>query len=221
MQKDPKLGLGDKFFLDDAKNKDKEKDKDGKDKKQRNTPNSIHLVRRADYLTHLLKEHYEETKGVGSSASKADRERPAGPRAKASHDGTSASGSGKPIKAKRKATPTYSSSSDESQYDSMDEKVCKDDLRPVKRELKRLKLDTSDLSREAKLAHLKECLSAIGSRIELIAAQEKGSVARDRRRKHLWVWTTHFFPSQVHWTKLKTMCVSFVHLGSLAHVPPR
>ena len=86
---------------------------------------------------------------------------------------------------KRRATPDYSSSDEDSVYDSMDEGDCKEILRPVKRELKRLKIGTDHLSREDKVSHLKECLSAIGSRIEYTANLEKTSEAKERRRKHL------------------------------------
>lgn len=216
IQKDKTLGLEDKFFLEDAKMK-------GDEASKRQLPNSIHLVRRADYLTHLLKEHHDSNGGPSRSGSS----RPA-PRPKAtterSHDSSS-----KPSKSKRKATPDYSSS-DESAYDSMDEKECKEILRPVKRELKRLKLDTASYSREQKVAHLKECLSAIGARIDYSASQEKSSSAKDKRRKHLCpcsfslsnlakrmptfssrragVWTSHFFPAKVHWQKLRELYVS-------------
>lgn len=190
MQKDSLLGLEDKFFLDDAKHKDKDKDKEGKDKeKKRQTPSSIHLVRRADYLTHLLREHYESKHGSSSSRSApAVPSRPA-PRPKVSQDSSSKPAGSKSAPAKshkdKAAARAASSSGGESDYDSMDERECKDDLRPVKRELKRLKLDTSAFAPQEKVAHLKECISAIGSRIELIASQEKSSTGRNRRRKHL------------------------------------
>lgn len=82
----------------------------------------------------------------------------------------------------------------------MDEAATKEELRPVKSALvrlpsffllsrparqadafpsflrvdqKRLKNDTDDLPREEKLAVLKDCLSAIGSRIETVVAAKK------------------------------------------------
>lgn len=178
IEKDETLGLGGKFFLEDAKIKND-------DNQKRQIPNSIHLVRRADYLTHLLREYHEGLQatsgGAHRSGSNSNRPtpRPKNPHADRSHDGASSKS-----KPKRRATPDYSSS-DESVYDSMDERECKEVLRPVKRELKRLKLNTADYDREQKLAHLKECLSAIGARIEYTANLEKSSAARDRRRKHL------------------------------------
>jgi chromodomain-helicase-DNA-binding protein 1 len=67
----------------------------------------------------------------------------------------------------------------------MDEANCKESLRPVKNELKKLKADTSAMSREEKLAHLKETLSAIGARIEVVSSFEKTTDAKEKKRKHL------------------------------------
>lgn len=209
IQKDATLGLQDKFFLEDAKIKTENSEK--------RLPNSIHLVRRADYLTHLLREEHQARGGPSNQGrgSYSSSRPPARPKAttERSHDSTTKS------KPKKKATPEYSSSEEEA-YDSMDEKECKEILRPVKRELKRLKLDTVSYSREQKVAHLKECLSAIGARIEYSASQEKTSSAKDKRRKHLCeyqflysdpqltfrvagVWTTHFWPAKIKWEKLR------------------
>ncbi|KAM0749051.1 hypothetical protein T439DRAFT_343555 [Meredithblackwellia eburnea MCA 4105] len=190
IQNDETLGLKDKFFLEDAKLK-------GEDKEARKIPNSIHLVRRADYLTHLLREFDSNLNNHNRNPAPS---RPT-PRPKLSNDRAPDSGS---QKAKRKATPDYSSSG-ESEYESMDETECKEILRPVKRELKRLKMSTDGMPREEKVAHLKGCLSAIGSRIDYTANQESSSSAKDKRRKHLWVWTSHFFPAKVHWTKLSDL----------------
>lgn len=161
--KDETLGLKDKFFLDDAKIK-------AADKEARKIPNSIHLVRRADYLTHLLREF---DGNLNSYSRNPVPSRPPPPKTKSSHDRPSHDrpsepSGGKPPK--RKATPDYSSSDDESVYESMDEADCKEILRPVKRELKRLKMPSDHMSREEKVAHLKGCLSAIGQRIEFVLA---------------------------------------------------
>jgi len=82
-------------------------------------------------------------------------------------------------------TSDSSDSSDSEAYSSMDEANCKESLRPVKNDLKKLKMDTSAFTREEKLAHLKETLSAIGSRIDVVAGFEKSSGAKEKKRKHL------------------------------------
>jgi chromodomain-helicase-DNA-binding protein 1 len=198
IREDPSLGLADKLFLEDAKVKP------GSGEKPR-LPNAIHLVRRADYLLHALREldhsKRSEQSGVASTSKthqpRAGGHRPKGSSERASEGASSAAPSGSRLKSttsksaaskppKRKATPQYSSSeASGSEYDSMDEEACKEALRPVKRELKRLKSGTDGLSREEKVTHLKETLSAIGARIEVIAAAEKTPALQEQRRKHL------------------------------------
>lgn len=73
---------------------------------------------------------------------------------------------------------------------SMDEAEIKELLRPVKKDLKRLKSGTDSLSREDKITALKECLANIGSRIDdLIVEQGIKSNDDERKfRKHCWVY---------------------------------
>ncbi len=59
MQKDPKLGLDGKFFLEEGKK--------GEDAASRPIPNAIHLVRRGDFLLGLLHEHDEKLRSYESS----------------------------------------------------------------------------------------------------------------------------------------------------------
>ncbi|GAA5981210.1 hypothetical protein JCM5350_006062 [Sporobolomyces pararoseus] len=226
MRDDPALGFKEKFFLEDAKIKQS-------DTVKRRIPNSIHLVRRADYLTGILRDYYEETHPDQPAASK--QHRPV-PRAKASTDRegstsapklpkiakapkastsskptskpstSSASTKAAPKATKRKATPEYSSSEgSDSEYESMDEANCKESLRPVKNDLKNLKMDTSSFSREAKLTHLKETLSSIGARIEVVAGFEKSSEAKEKKRKHLWKWASYFWSTKVPSNQLREM----------------
>jgi chromodomain-helicase-DNA-binding protein 1 len=67
----------------------------------------------------------------------------------------------------------------------MDEASCKEVLRPVKNDLKRLRKKTEDMSREEKVAHLKDTLSAIGARIEVVAGFETSAAGKEKKRKHL------------------------------------
>lgn len=59
MQKDPKLGLQGKFFLEEGKK--------GEDSASRPIPNAIHLVRRGDFLLSVLREHEEKIRSYESS----------------------------------------------------------------------------------------------------------------------------------------------------------
>lgn len=59
MQKDSKLGLEGKFFLEEGKK--------GEDAASRPIPNAIHLVRRGDFLLGVLREHEEKLRSLESS----------------------------------------------------------------------------------------------------------------------------------------------------------
>jgi chromodomain-helicase-DNA-binding protein 1 len=59
MQKDPRLGLEGKFFLEEGKK--------GDDSAAKPIPNAIHLVRRGDYLLGLLREHDEKIRSYENS----------------------------------------------------------------------------------------------------------------------------------------------------------
>ncbi|GAA5835946.1 hypothetical protein JCM11251_006610 [Rhodosporidiobolus azoricus] len=207
---DKSLGLSDKFHLTDAKSKQGDK------KEKPKLPQQIHLLRRADHLIGLLRAHEAERnpdagEGKPGHRSGASASRPK-PSTERSHDSVSGSSktkpssskasSSKPVKAakppsksaKRKSA-SDDSGDDGSDYDSMDEAACKESLRPVKNDLKRLKKPTDQMERDEKLAHLKETLTAIGQRIEVVATFEKGSLAKEKKRKHLWKWTSYFWPS--------------------------
>lgn len=187
IQKDSSLGLKKKFFLEDAKVK-------GGD--SRSLPNSIHLVRRADYLCHLLQDFdsarsYKEkpSKVVRDRKSKPPSQPVAGSSATPKRKSTSKAAVAKPAsKPKRKTTPAYSDSeaSDATAYESMDDAACKETLRPVRHELKRLKTtSTESLTREERIAIYKECLTAIGSRIASAKDALSQKEDRDRIEKHL------------------------------------
>jgi len=59
MQKDEKLGLEGKFFLEEGKK--------GEENGNRPIPNAIHLVRRGDFLLGILREHVEKLRSYESS----------------------------------------------------------------------------------------------------------------------------------------------------------
>jgi chromodomain-helicase-DNA-binding protein 1 len=59
MQKDPRLGLDGKFFLEEGKK--------GEDAASRPIPNAIHLVRRGDFLLGVLREHEERMRNLETS----------------------------------------------------------------------------------------------------------------------------------------------------------
>ena len=69
----------------------------------------------------------------------------------------------------------------------MDEASTKEELRPVKKQLKQLKLSGEDMPRDDKVAILKDSLAAIGRRIEVVLnAKAAAGEDRERWRRHLW-----------------------------------
>lgn len=139
----------------------------------------------------------------------------------------SAGSSSKGDKGKRRKTPEYTDSEDEESYESMDEDAVKELLRPAKRHLvsnsarsvradiqKKLKSGTDNLSREEKIAALKECVAGIGSRIEEIVAEKAAEGADSAKwRKHCWVFASFFWPRQgVNYSKLMDIHSKLVSL---------
>jgi chromodomain-helicase-DNA-binding protein 1 len=82
---------------------------------------------------------------------------------------------------------------------SMDEDAVKEALRPAKKHLvsrycclahqkKKLKAGTDNLTREEKIAALKECVSGIGAQIDqVVGAKERSGLDGPKWRKHCWV----------------------------------
>jgi chromodomain-helicase-DNA-binding protein 1 len=196
MAKDPKLGLEDKFFLEEGKK--------GEDSASRPIPNAIHLVRRGDFLLSILREH-DEKLPVASSSNTSSLKRRAESEAVASVDDNNSR------KRKRRPTPTFTDSESSDECPSMDEAATKEELRPVKKQLKQLKLSGEDMPRDDKVAILKDSLSLIGRRIELVLnAKEAAGEDRQRWRRHLWSFVTLFWPKKVKASKLEEIHAKMV-----------
>ena len=208
IQKDPSLGLRGKFYLDDVKPPKGEKAKKV-DASEKKIPSASHLIRRTDYLLGLLHDLSARSDGKDrgndsstrkpkvliSGAASGSGSTTKKPRAKKVESKKEES---KPKLAKSKSKSAkvvqqYSSSEGESEasslYDSMDEAECKESLRPVKSELQRLQksetASTDGVAKEARIALYKECLSAIGARIDVAKREKKGSSSQDTFEKHL------------------------------------
>ncbi|KAI0029970.1 SNF2 family N-terminal domain-containing protein [Vararia minispora EC-137] len=208
--KDPRLSLDGKFFLDEGKK--------GEDQAARPIPNAIHLVRRGDYLLGLLREHdeklksYEHTlkskgqlKSVTPPAVSAPRDHSNVRRRAESEAVASVEGSGYK-KRKRRPTPTFTDSSedDDSSMSEATEAMTKEELRPVKKYLKQLRLTGDDMPREEKVQILKESLAKIGEQIRTVLdRKETQGENRDRWRRNLWTFVTFFWPKDVKASKLE------------------
>jgi chromodomain-helicase-DNA-binding protein 1 len=92
-----------------------------------------------------------------------------------------------------------------------DEAATKEELRPVKKQLKQLKLSGEDMPRDDKVAILKDSLAAIGRRIELVLNQKReAGEDRERWRRHLWTFVTLFWPKKVKASKLEEIHAKMV-----------
>ncbi|KAF8919828.1 transcription regulator [Mucidula mucida] len=214
MAKDLKLNLEGKFFLEEGKK--------GEDSASRPIPNAIHLVRRGDYLLGILREHEEKLHAyenavrtkvkvsaspppIASSSYASSLKRRAESEAVASVDDPSSK------KRKRRPTPTFTDSESDDECPSMDEAATKEELRPVKKQLKQLKLSGEDMPRDNKVAILKDSLAAIGRRIEVVLREKEGKGEdRERWRKHLWTFVTLFWPKKVKASKLEEIHAKMV-----------
>ncbi|KAF8650434.1 hypothetical protein AX16_005237 [Volvariella volvacea WC 439] len=233
MQKDPRLGLEGKFFLEEGKK--------GEDSATRPIPNAIHLVRRGDFLLGLLREHDEKMRSIESSLRNKQMKQSTSPpptiatsssyastlKRRAESEAVASVDDNSARKRKRRPTPTFTDSESSDECPSMDEAATKEELRPVKKQLvshlsspvppsltalqKQLKLSGEDLPRDDKVAILKDSLAAIGRRIEVVLKnKEAAGEDRERWRRHLWTFVTLFWPKKVKASKLEEIHAKMV-----------
>ncbi|KAJ7902074.1 SNF2 family N-terminal domain-containing protein [Mycena olivaceomarginata] len=219
MAKDPKLGLDGKFFLEEGKK--------GEDSANKPIPNAIHLVRRGDFLLGILREHDEKLRSYESSLRIKGLKVSASPppiastsssaynmnmkQRRAESEAVASVDDGSSRKRKRRPTPTFTDSESSEECPSMDEVATKEELRPVKKQLKQLKLSGEDMPRDDKVAILKDSLAAIGRRIEhVLNAKEAAGEDRERWRRHLWTFVTLFWPKKVKASKLEEIHAKMV-----------
>lgn len=111
---------------------------------------------------------------------------------------------------KNGSSPLLSSSNKENEngnvhikeYDSMDEESCRLTMSSMRTSLKRLRRGGKGLDRRDWAKILKTELTAIGDHIE---SQIKSSKNPARERKHLWSYSSNFWPAEVKSTKLMDM----------------
>ncbi|CAO1622803.1 unnamed protein product [Sympodiomycopsis kandeliae] len=219
IENDERLGLKGKFFLEDAKsnaakgasNNDNEAGQDTI--KNRQIPNAIHLVRRADYLLGFLDEWKNPEKkqaaaeeadtkgGKGAATSTASRKGKKGsppgstaspaPGSKAGESSTKGKGKKGSNGASKQPQATAAANRSEDENDdsdsgdeTMDEAWCKELMRPARKSLKRLRDETDRHRGAEKLKLLKDCLSVIGKRIEAVLVQECDENKQPRMKRN-------------------------------------
>ncbi|KAI0958820.1 hypothetical protein AcV7_004526 [Taiwanofungus camphoratus] len=249
MAKDPRLGLEGKFFLEEGKKGEDSASKpipnaihlvrrgDFLLSILREHDEKMRAIASTMRKGHSIKVSASPPPAIASSSYVSSLKRRAESEAVASVD------EGSTKRRKRRPTPTFtdSSSSDEwcvsshlpvilvpamsvliprQHSPSMDESATKEELRPVKKQLKNLKLSGGDISRDDKVAILKESLSAIGKRIELVLAQKQAvGEDRDRWRRHLWTFVTLFWPKKVKAAKLEEIHTKMVQKEASSEGP--
>ncbi|KAJ2806066.1 ATP-dependent DNA helicase Hrp3, partial [Coemansia guatemalensis] len=217
VQADPELGLQKKLFLTPADEKAASvqsmgpgassgtvRGGGGGNSKRIVAPKATHLVRRGEYLLKLLREAEENRNNPSLTLTSGG---PAQPRTPGSHRRRGRHG-GDPDADNGEAgghAPGDAEDGELSEHDSMDERACKDLMRPVKRHLQRLR-DEADPKKSSvdKIALIRECLLPIGRHIQSTvkrkAAQPEDSEGQLYR--HLWVFVTFFWRTPVDYTKL-------------------
>ncbi|KAJ1993880.1 ATP-dependent DNA helicase Hrp3 [Dimargaris cristalligena] len=112
---------------------------------------------------------------------------------------------------------------DYSHYDSMDDNDCKERMRAVRHELKKIRKDDPALSTGDKARHIRECIKSIGDHIEKCVQETRpatvsvtidqangcsnheGNAPGEKLHRHLWAFTTYFWPRPVSPEKLQTI----------------
>ncbi|KAJ2149504.1 ATP-dependent DNA helicase Hrp3 [Coemansia sp. RSA 518] len=172
-------------------------------------PKATHLVRRGEYLLKVLRESEENkhqptlTLAPGASPARTPASRKRRGRQGEESDVNSADHRHGDVRALGDAED-----GEVSGPESMDERTCKDLMRPVKRYLQRLR-DESEHTKSAnsKVKLISECLLPIGCHIRSVVERKRGRSSDpsddvDRLFRHLWVFVTYFWRSPVDYGKL-------------------
>ncbi|KAJ1818996.1 ATP-dependent DNA helicase Hrp3, partial [Coemansia sp. RSA 2598] len=186
-------------------------------------PKATHLVRRGEYLLKVLRDG-EESKNkpaatlalTPSGAHRTSSSRKRRGRSEES-DTNSATVSNEHDSTFGAAgrVPGDVEDGELSESESMDERTCKDLMRPVKRYLQRLRDESDNLtSVHSKVQLISDCLLPIGRHIRStidrkrsrgIESGEASSKDVDRLNRHLWIFVTYFWKNPVHHTKLQRL----------------
>ncbi|KAI0244542.1 ATP-dependent DNA helicase Hrp3 [Massospora cicadina] len=143
------------------------------------TPRPTHLVRRGEYLLKLFADYVEERRHKKLSDLKPE---PASDKLKPRHE-----------------SPRHQPSTPHSPL-TFTESTCIKMLRPVKHELRRLRDESPQMSRDTKVDFIKECLTKIGRLIDSLVEAE--IYDPDGLRIALWSSITRFWPGTVSYVKI-------------------
>ncbi|KAJ1996351.1 ATP-dependent DNA helicase Hrp3 [Coemansia umbellata] len=192
-------------------------------------PKATHLVRRGEYLLKVLREGEENRNkptlalsptGLTPGTAATHRSSGNGSRRRRGRSGEESDANGVSTSHDHDAAgadasggrlPGEVEDGELSEPESMDERTCKDLMRPVKRYLQRLR-DEAERTKSAnsKVKLISECLLPIGRHIRSVIDRKRsrGMVPSDpaedldKLYRHLWVFVTYFWRSPVEYTKL-------------------
>lgn len=200
---DPVLGLGNKLYLNNETVKKESKNDKGemKVKEIKKVPNAVHLGRRADYLITLLKGEEDEDAPATGAGSASGTPGPS----KRGHGKKNGKAVAEKKPEKQITIKKLSNKKEDySEYDSMDDEDCKNKLAPVKNSLKRLRKGDGGLGRKEWARTLKKELLKVGAHIDK-ELDKVGKAEVDRTRRHLWLFTSYFWPIKVSSKKIASM----------------
>ncbi|KAJ1892540.1 ATP-dependent DNA helicase Hrp3, partial [Kickxella alabastrina] len=183
-------------------------------------PKATHLVRRGEYLLKVLRDG-EESKNRPVSTTLTPSGTPlrsAGSRKRRVRSGEESDTNSASLGYDNERgfgaagrVPGDVEDGELSEPESMDERTCKDMMRPVKRYLQRLRDEAEHTkSANSKVKLISECLLPIGRHIRSVIERKRprgpgssdGSEDTDKLYRHLWVFVTYFWRSPVEYTKL-------------------
>ncbi|KAJ1965685.1 ATP-dependent DNA helicase Hrp3 [Dipsacomyces acuminosporus] len=232
IQADPDLGLQKKLFLTPADEKAASVQSIGGSVrggpsagKRIVAPKATHLVRRGEYLLKILREGEERKSNPGlnlapgsSAPSRAAGARKRRGRSDEGSDTNSANAHDSHGQNNEGGGRASGDAEDGelSEPESMDERACKDLMRPVKRYLQRLRDEAEHTkSADSKVKLISECLLPIGRHIRSVIERKRSrsgappaASASDpledltRLNRHLWVFVTYFWRSPVNYQRL-------------------
>ena len=104
---------------------------------------------------------------------------------------------------------------EESDYSSMDERDCKERMRPVKRELKALKDKSKNYSGKKKADFIKERVKAIGDLIQTIVGNLSSESKKEKLESHLWKFASWFWPNENNTISSSKLRALYTRLESL------
>jgi len=224
IQQDETLDFKDKFFLGNSQEFEDE---------DRLLPKSVHLNRRGEYLLKILTEEMNSNKSrtrtnsrqhKASSSKRQSQEKSsmvansASVSKHKSSKGKSSKSSSKRVKKEEEEEEEegeLEEIDEESDYSSMDERDCKERMRPVKRELKALKDKSNNYSGKKKADFIKGRVKAIGDMIHTITGSISSRHKREKLENHLWKFASWFWPNENNSISSSKLRALYTRLESL------